>query len=118
MGNSDKQYESNRHTSIDRRQFLKTAGQTGGFLSALVIAGNSLATPSLLSFTELTPSMPQDTLRAIEPSIKANFGSGFRVLSCRTQDGQTIAVIEHLENLYSVASSDHHNWQIIQSTEI
>ena len=100
--------------SVNRRFFLKTVGKISAIVSA------SLFTPTLFASSQGSGSVANrnQSIGALEKSIRANFGSGFRVLSSQTVDGQNQAVIEHLENRYSVVSTNMQDWQILSSTEI
>jgi hypothetical protein len=100
--------------SVNRRFFLKTAGKISAIVSA------SLFTPALFARSQGSGAVANSnqSIDALEKSIQANFGSGFRVLSSRTVGQQKQAVIEHLENRYSVVSTNMQDWQILNSTEI
>jgi hypothetical protein len=92
-------------------------------MSALISA--SFFTPTLLAGNQKLGSnqgADPDTVQKIEKmldrSIRANFGSGFQVLSFRKKGDITHALIEHLENRYSVTSSNMQDWNIVKSTDI
>lgn len=95
---------------MKRREFLKHTGIT----SFLLASGHIL-------FSKLLPDAPVQTsppnvAQAIEKSIKAGFGEGFRVLSFKDHDRRIHADIEHLENRYTVTSGDLIDWKIIASS--
>ena len=51
----------------------------------------------------------------LEKTIKAEFGSGFQVLSHQIEKNNSYAVIEHLENRYLITSTDSDAWTIVSS---
>ncbi len=78
------------------------------------IAARAAATAFELQAEQVTSSV--DPVLAVEKSIKAHFGAGFRVLSQTRKGDQILAEIEHLGNRYGVVSSNLLNWQILSST--
>ena len=96
--------------SINRRSFLKATGS----MSVLLLSGGIAATALEAQAKQVELSV--DSIIAVEKSIKAHFGSGFRVLSQTGKGEQILAEIEHLGNRYNVVSSNFTDWQILSST--
>jgi hypothetical protein len=95
---------------MQRREFIKLTGIT----SFLFASGHIL-------FSKLFPASPAQTsppdiALAIEKSIKAGFGEGFRVVSFQDRGGRIHADIEHLENRYAVTSGNLIEWKILASS--
>lgn len=96
--------------SINRRSFLKNTTN----MSILFLSGTIAASVFDVQAGQVEFSV--DDAFDIEKSIKAHFGSGFRVLTQSQKGERTLAEIEHLGNRYSVMSSNLLDWQILSST--
>ncbi len=91
---------------MDRRKFLTYSGLS--LLSSYALS----FMPTGGKFTRLN----QLCTKEIEYSIKANFGSGFKLLE-QTQQGEFInAKITHLGNTYLVTNSPSGQWNILESS--
>ena len=101
----------------NRRAFLKTAATSTLLLSSASALSQSvdLANNSVLTVNREATSAAH-LFDTITDSIQANFGSGFGVLSYSQKQGDTYVQIEHLENYYTVVSSDLSDWKILQSS--
>ena len=100
----------NNFGNIDRRRFLITVGAASSALLLSRYAATTVEPNGALK------AMNVENFAALENSIKANFGSGFRVVAQTFERDRVVVKIEHLENHYVVASSDLSDWQILHSS--
>ena len=97
---------------MDRRFFIKSVGVLAGTASS--ISAVSLATAATPGPVQLSPAQ----IKQIESSIRASFGSGFRLVSTTAAQGETQSVIENRGNVYEVASTDGFAWKITNATDM
>ena len=93
---------------LNRREFIKATGAASALL-----AGGTLTQAWALPEPE---QLSQKELNTLQTSIKANFGTGFEVISQSYRDSQLLVEIEHLENRYWVSPQNSIEWQIVDST--
>ena len=94
---------------MNRRHFIKTTG------AALALLVSGLFFDGVRDAGTMLPVSEDEAFGVVERSIKASFGSGFRLLSYKNQGQNTFAEIEHLENHSMIASTDLVEWVMISS---
>lgn len=91
---------------MNRRDIIKVSG-----VASVVAVTHAFNAKKTLNID--TDIIAQGT---IEESIKANFGTGFKVVEQYHIGDVVCAKIEHLENIYLVQSSNTSEWETLYSS--